>query len=930
LKLTISLTTLFLLFVLAVNAQTSYSIKGAVADTSEKIKLVNTTIMVINAKDSVLRKFTRPANDGSFSISNLPKGNYIAVFSLKDYVDYSEAFTLDDAKKSHDFGTVNLQLTSRLLHDVIIKGEVTAIKIKGDTTEFNARAYVIQPNDRVEDLIKQFPGIEVDKDGKITAQGQTVNKVLVDGEEFFGDDPTLVTKNIRADMVDKVQLYDKKSDQAAFTGIDDGVKIKTLNIKLKEDKKNGYFGKVDAGVGNDGFYQGQVLFNKFNGKKKIAAYTTDANTGKTGLSFQDNQKYADDGSVNYDDNGGISVTLNDYTDLDSFSGRYNNRGIPLARTGGLHYDSKWNDDKQSINGNYKAGSLQVDGTSNTLTQNNLPTGITNTSSDQKFGNFLFREKIDATYLVKPDTSTSLKIAVDGTTKNTRTDNDYLTITRRANDTLQNRNARSSNYTGTQQLFNASVFFTKKLKKQGRTLSVLLNTSFSNSNNSGYSKSDIDFYNKLGSLDSSQIVDQRKTSMSRNTVVNSNITYTEPISKNLALILNYGATINNGSSDLESYNQSTPGNYDVRVPAFSNFLKLNQFSNQGGAMFYYKKGKVTISGGTKATDVTFKQIDENTGDVFKRNFINWSPQAFMQYKISLQQSWSINYWGNTTQPAIYQLQPVKQNADPLNITIGNPDLKPAFSNRFSVYYNTYKVLTGQSFYINVSFGNTSNQIINNRITDSAGKNTTQYVNLTSKDPYNYSLYTSFSRKITGPGITVGINANVYGNVYYNYINSVLNATTSATYSGGLSISKYVQKKYDFSISLNPNYSINKTSLQNINSNGGGFTGRGNFNVYLPLKFQIASDVNYTYTAKTQAFSNDLKRTIWNATLSKVFLKGNNLKLSLSGNDLLNQNQGFDRYAYGGTITQSSYTTIKRYFMLSITWDFNKMGGTDTKK
>jgi hypothetical protein len=162
-----------------------------------------------------------------------------------------------------------MSLKSRLLKEVLIKGTVAAIKIKGDTTEYNAKAFVIQPNSKVEDLLKQLPGIQVDKDGKITAQGQTVNKVLVDGEEFFGDDPTLVTKNIRGDMVDKVQLYDKKSDQATFTGIDDGEKTKTINIKLKEDKKNGYFGKIDAGVGTDGYYEGQALYNKFKGKKKF-------------------------------------------------------------------------------------------------------------------------------------------------------------------------------------------------------------------------------------------------------------------------------------------------------------------------------------------------------------------------------------------------------------------------------------------------------------------------------------------------------------------------------------------------------------------------------------------------------------------------------------------------------------------------------------
>ena len=233
----IILLSLFCLCTFSAIAQNSYSIKGAVTDTAVKAKLVNATVAVLNAKDSILRKFVWTGADGSFAINNLPKGKFILLITYPGYADYVDFFPLDSVNKSQDFRSIDMVLKSRLLADIIVKGKVDAIKIKGDTTEYNARAYKIQPNDKVEDLLRQLPGIEVDKDGKITAQGQTVSKVLVDGEEFFGDDPTLVTKNIRADMVDKVQLFDKKSDQATFTGIDDGVKTKTINVVLKQDKK---------------------------------------------------------------------------------------------------------------------------------------------------------------------------------------------------------------------------------------------------------------------------------------------------------------------------------------------------------------------------------------------------------------------------------------------------------------------------------------------------------------------------------------------------------------------------------------------------------------------------------------------------------------------------------------------------------------------
>jgi len=267
-------------------AQSNYAIKGIVADSVEKVKLQNSSIAVLQAKDSLLVKYTRAAEDGTFSIAGLNRGNYILLVSYPEYADYTRTFSLDSSKQSQNFGNINIVPKTRLLKEVIIKGTAAQMKIKGDTTEFNAKAFVTQPNAKVEDLLKQLPGITVDQNGNITAQGEAVKKVLVDGEEFFGDDPTLVTKNIRADMVDKVQVYDKKSDQATFTGIDDGKKEKTINIKLREDKKKGMFGKVEAGDGPENVYQGELLFNAFKAKQKFSVYGTLGTNGKVGLAGQ--------------------------------------------------------------------------------------------------------------------------------------------------------------------------------------------------------------------------------------------------------------------------------------------------------------------------------------------------------------------------------------------------------------------------------------------------------------------------------------------------------------------------------------------------------------------------------------------------------------------------------------------------------------------
>ena len=912
-------------------AQSTYSIKGGIVDTASKVKLLNSSVLVLNAKDSIMRAFKRADAGGLFSINGLSKGKFILLVTYPGYADYVERFTLDSTTSVHDFGQINMVLKSKLLAEVIVKASHVAVKIKGDTTEFNAKAFVVQPNAKVEDLLKQLPGIQIDKDGKITAQGEAVNKVLVDGEEFFGDDPTLVTKNIRADMVSKVQLYDKKSDQAAFTGIDDGKKTKTINIVLKEDKKNGLFGSLNNNIGSEGYYEGQELFNRFTAKQKFAAYGTFANDGRTSLGFGDSNKIdAGNGDIQFVD-GGITITTNGNNDaLDSFSGYYDGKGLPVTQSGGLHFDSKWNNDKESVNTNYKVGYIDLTGATTTISQQTLPTGVFNTNGNETFKNSAFRQKLDVTYQIKMDTSSNLKISADATFKNFHVDNNYVTLTDSAGTAL-NQNKRSVINSGDQRIFDAGLLYTKKFKKVGRTLSWSVSEAYNRNQTHGYLNSEIDFYNLKAPLDSPQFINQLKTTNTISSVLNSNITYSEPIVKKWAVLFNYGLATNNNTTDRLSFDESTPGLYNILDNTYSNNYKFNQLTNQVGAIFNYKNNKAIFNFGTKASAVNYKQVDEFTGTVLERSFINWAPQAMYQYNFSQQKTFRLNYNGNTTQPTIDQIQPVLVNTDPLNITIGNPNLKPSFTNRFTLFYNSYQVISGQQFYVRADYSNTSNAIVNNTTTDYAtGVNTTQYINLNDKTPYRYSLYTSLNKKMKAiDDISAGVYFNTSANVSYSYINNVLDNSNSHTYSGGLSFQKYVQKKYDFYINGGPSYTFSGMSLQpQSNNNAAGFTANGNFDLYLPLNFGAGSSVRYTYNAQTQTFSAEY-RTIWNAYIYKTFLKDDKLKISLSANDLLNQNTNFSRAITGNTSTQTNTTGIRRFFMLSATWDFTKFGTTAPK-
>jgi len=900
----------------------NYTVKGVVIDTSGNIKLKDAAVIILNSKDSIIRNFTRAQLDGSFAINGLQRGSYILYISYPGYADYSEKFELDSSRNFKDFSMIGLILKSNLLKEVLIKGTVSVIRIKGDTTEYNAKIYKLSPNAKVEDLLKRLPGIQIDKNGKISAQGQEINKVLVDGEEFFGDDPTLVTRNLRADMVDKVQLFDKKSDQATLTGINDGKTDKTLNIKLKEDKKSGYFGKADVGIGSDGYYGGQLMFNSFSTKQRFSVYGVTGNDGKTSLDWQDNAKYA---TSNIDiSSPGMMIDLGGYDELESRSGEYDGKGLPVARTGGVHYDNKWKGDTLSFNANYKIGALTVDGTNNIQTQNNIPTGRLNSNADQTFHNHIFRQKLDGVFQVKPDSTSNIKVTLNGGIKNTQQINHSFTTTDNEANSPLNNNLVNSSSDIDQHNLTTGVLYAKKLNKPGRTFSLNLIGSINKINTTGFLTSKANFYSN-GLLDSTQSVNQFKTNATSNNGVNAILNYSEPLSKAMLMIMSYGFAASASSSDQRTFNESFDGSYTSLDSLYSNNFEVKQLSNQFGLNFNVVKNKTMLAFGSKVSTVDFKQLDLYSKNRLNRNFILWNPRVNLEYRISQQSSIRLNYDGNSTEPTVAQLQPVLINNDPLNITQGNPYLKPSFIQRIFVGYQGYNPLNGQLIGVFAGYQLTANPIVSNLSTDSSGRTINRFLNLDNRNTTNLNFSAFFDRKIKPLDLNAGLNLNINGNIYYNLSNNEVNRTNYTVYTLQARFSKAKANLYEFNASLGPTYTISGSSLQqNINNNGRGFAANGDFTLYLPGKFQLSSNGNYQYNSKTETFSQNFSRVIINASLNKLFLKEQSLKLSLSGNDLLNQNTGFNRNVAGNLITQNNYTTIRRYFMISVSYDFNKVG------
>jgi len=360
---------LLISFVQIVFAQST--LKGKVADTLEKKPLQNAVVSILKRSDSTLVQFTRTTKSGEFQINNVDSGHYVLLITYPGFADYADYIEVKQQAETN-VGSVPLTLKSKLLNAVIIRSS-GAIRVKGDTTEFVADSFHVKEGATVEDLLKKFPGFTVNSKGEITAQGKRVDKVLVDGEEFFGDDPTMVTQNLSSKTVDKVQIFDTKTDQQNLTGLSSGESnTKTLNIKLKDEYKKGSFGRVEGASDFDKYHDGKILYNHFKNQQKLSLYGTKSNTTAGGLSWEDQNKFGlDNNDYEYDEIGGFFYS---FSQGDDFS-NWTLRGLPNAYTAGGVYINKWNHDKQTLNGSYKYNYLGTTNQSTTFTKSILPTQV---------------------------------------------------------------------------------------------------------------------------------------------------------------------------------------------------------------------------------------------------------------------------------------------------------------------------------------------------------------------------------------------------------------------------------------------------------------------------------------------------------------------------------------------------------------------------
>lgn len=915
---------LFLACFFSALAQTGI-IHGSVTDSSEKKILANSVIAVLRKSDSVMLRFTRSDKAGNFSIGQLPAGKSLLLITHPAYADYVDNIDLTGADT--DLGKVFMTLKSQLLKEVIVTNG-GAIRIKGDTTEFKADSFHLRAGATVEDLLKKLPGIQVDRNGKITAQGEAVQKVLVDGEEFFSDDPTIITQNMTADAIDRVQVYDKKSDQAAFTGIDDGKKTKTIDLKLKENRKRGYFGKAELGTDASKYWNNNAMLNAFKGKRKFAAFGIMSNTGKTGLSWQENMSYGGNSNVETGfDEGGGGMYMMIRGDDEFDGGNYYGEGLPRVWNAGVLYSNKWNGDKKALNSSYQYKKLNTAARGTTQSKYILPDTLYYINESGNSTSSRFRHSLGGSYEHQLDSGSNLKITAQGASSQSSNLNQSYTESLDQNSKFVNTSNRTTSSLADNQTLNATLLYRKKFKKLGRTFSLNVTQNYNDKQSDGFLNADYKYYDPTGGVKKQETVDQRKKIGNIQSTVSSRAVYTEPLSKRAILEFNYSLGNNHGRSSIATFEKTlaASGKYEELIDTLSNDYSLNVLTNSGGVNYRYSKPrKINFSFGGNIQRADFTRRDVKIDTSVSYRYINLFPRANLGWTIpNGGGNLNLNYSGNTQAPNIDQIQPIRDNTDLLNQRIGNPDLKQAFRQRATISFNNYKMLSDRSVYANLSYSTVSNDFSQINYIDNLGKRIYQPVNVQGN--YNINSFAYYSIQLKKPQIRLGIDLDMSKSRNSNFINTIRNINHN--YYVGLNPRISFSKEKRFDISLRPGFNYTRSTSSIRPDEPTKYWTQSHdvdVNITLPWKMQLNTDCSFNIRQKTDAFDRNTNSIKWNARLDKKFLKKDAATLRFSANDILNQNLGFERDVNSNFISERTYDTIRRYFMLSMIFNFNKNG------
>lgn len=883
-------------------------VRGRVMDGSDESEpLIQASVRLLASRDSSLVRGAVTDTDGRYALENVRSGRYIVEVSYVGYTTDYRNITVGD--ENVRLRPVVLQPGAVMLREATVTGIRTPVKVMQDTVEYSAESYRTPPNAVVEDLLKRLPGVEVGSDGKITANGKEVTKILVDGKEFFSDDPTVASRNLPVDMVEKLQVVDRKSDLARMTGVDDGEEETVINLTVKKDRRNGWFGNAEAGYGTDGRYKANFTVNRFIGENQLTFIGSANNVNEPGFADMAAGRFRRFGGMN-----GINATQ-------SIGMNFNVGRGELIRVGGdVFYSHSDQDSRTSTERTYMLGDS---------------TSTTNSYKES----FDKSHNVNANFRVewKPDTLNTFDFRPNFSVSFSRSNSvdSSLTYAGNASRDLVTRSLNSEYNKGTSWQFGGRLIFNHKFRSRpGRSFSVFANYRFSDTRE----KSDSYSLNKFFLLnDSVDLYDQYVDNHTWSNNVSARLSWTEPIgdARNghfLTFAYRFSYRWNNADRLTYDHPVEFPGGWDedpvvgselVFNPELSNRFR-NDFMDQDIRLGYRHVGKRgNFNAGLSLVPSMSKSVNliNSAKSIPLRHVLNVAPFVRYRYRMGRSRNIGFDYNGRSSQPSMTQLQPVADMTDPLRIVIGNPELKPTFTHSARIRFQDFNAEAQCSIMLMANASMAQNSIVSRTDFDSeTGGQTTTYENVNGIWSARLMNMVSFPFRNRAFTVNNHIFLNYASNVGFN--NGLRNRSGSFMVNESFGIAwrpEYIE------LEIRPRYSyqhvansVQRGSDRDVHTYGGSFYATYN----APFGLVLSSDLNYSATSGYSA-GYDTKTWMWNASIGYQFLRGKNATISLKAYDILGQRSNVRRNVTANYIEDSRYNTLTRYAMVTVSYRFSTL-------
>ena len=914
----------------------------------QPVEMATVRLFAYNGADSTMVQGAQTYYDGLFILSNIQAGKYKLVITSVGYNFHSQWVEM----KNEDLDLPAIRLTEQVQHlaEVSVQGKAAEMTVKGDTIEYNTAAYQVSETATVEELLKKMNGVEVDKEGNVTINGEEIKGVRIDGKKFFGDDVQTATKNIPADMIEKIQVIDEKSDMAKLTGFEDDEGERIINLSLKKERKKGLFGNYSGALGADMVTDNGGWFDYGN-----SAYG-DTDAARMKHFVENDARY----NANIFTNillGESQTTVvggaNNTNEIRSRRGRGwfggQNAGITASENLGVNTNidltSKLGDPTDRRIGDDKT-QLLLGGDATVNHSNNDTRTLSNKESYSEEATYIDRDstvkltnswdaqmRLEMEYQIDSMNKLILRPQINYTNSTSMQNNDYVfdRDSVRINDGYQRQRSAQAEIGASMR-----VIYNHKFAKPGRTLTMRANIKFTNT-----SKRDSTY--AWDRMTNSTLVDQH--TLSGNNALNYSLrtSFVEPIyGKNhfIETVLSLSGNNRNSVKDQYSMNPSL-GEYQYDS-VFSNQLSNNMYTEQLELNYRWVSEKIDLTAGAR---VLATQTYSKTyyGGVLARdtlyNRFNWSPNVRFRYKFGKKEFARINYRGRVNEPSIQQMEPVRNNSDAMNETVGNLGLNPAFSHNIFAMYSRFNQEKFSSIMTGLHANITQDALVNNTIYDQTGKRYLQTVNA-DMVPWNLGAHfmsnTPFCKKMFQFHSRTAVSYNqrvayVLREQDATHIAQMIEANTlplgDASKTGNFRMSsdltlRFTHKIVDIGIKNTNIYSLTHNSLNKKNiSHVGDWIVTGDLTFHLPKSWNIATDLSYTSRHGYQGLT-DVNELIWNFSLDKTW---QNSTLTLKVYDLLNDKKNIVQTVNETSVSYQKFNTLPTYFMLTYTYKLNRMGG-----